>query len=126
MRCNLVYNTCCAAVLPGITNTHPSCWNHVKKIVAPSLLGRPILQVKPFSSADARDILVSQLGKPLREVFLDADTAFEVPVAAASLGQVRDRVSLVGTHMLRVDFTSVCRQFCVNSGWKFGAGRRRV
>lgn len=46
-------------------------------------------QVKPFDSGDARRILREQLGKPLGEIFLDADTAFEVPVAAASLGQVR-------------------------------------
>lgn len=48
-------------------------------------------QVNPFDSGDARRILEQQLGKPLREIFLDADTAFEIPVAAASLGQVRGR-----------------------------------
>lgn len=46
-------------------------------------------QVKPFDSGDARKILEQQLGRPLGEIFLDAGTAFEVPVAAASLGQVR-------------------------------------
>lgn len=46
-------------------------------------------QVKPFDSGDARRILREQLGKPLGEIFRDADTAFETPVAAASLGQVR-------------------------------------
>ncbi|CAM9379767.1 unnamed protein product [Choristocarpus tenellus] len=45
-------------------------------------------QVAPFSSEEARNILKEQLGRPLNEIFLDADTAFEKPVAAASLGQV--------------------------------------
>lgn len=45
-------------------------------------------QVEPFDSGDARKILAEQLGKPLDDVFLDADTAFETPIAAASLGQV--------------------------------------
>ena len=54
-----------------------------------------LYQVKPFDSGDARKILEQQLGRPLGEIFLDADTAFEVPVAAASLGQVRGTIPCV-------------------------------
>lgn len=50
----------------------------------------PPLQVKPFDSGEAREILARQLGQPLSEVFQDADTAFDFPIAAASLGQVRE------------------------------------
>lgn len=48
------------------------------------------LQVKPFDSGEARRIITEQLGKPLDELFADAETAFENPIAAASLGQVRN------------------------------------
>ncbi|CAM9574980.1 unnamed protein product, partial [Scytosiphon promiscuus] len=58
-------------------------------------------KVKPFDSGDAREILEKQLGKPLREIFLDADTAFEIPVAAASLGQVY-RATLVTGEVVAV------------------------
>lgn len=61
--------------------------------------------MKPFNSGDARDILTQQLGRPLAEVFADADTAFEVPVAAASLGQVRVRA---GHFFLETDIIIFC------------------
>ncbi|CAM9138698.1 unnamed protein product [Ectocarpus sp. 12 AP-2014] len=72
--------------------------------IRPDILPEPYLKelsklqdrVKPFDSGDARRILEQQLGKPLREIFLDADTAFEIPVAAASLGQVYKATLLTG------------------------------
>ncbi|CAM9495053.1 unnamed protein product [Pylaiella littoralis] len=72
--------------------------------IRPDILPEPYLQelvklqdrVRPFDSGDARKILEDQLGKPLREIFLDHDTAFEIPVAAASLGQVYRATLLTG------------------------------
>ena len=43
--------------------------------------------VKPFSSVEARELIRQELGKPLEDVFEDV-SAFEEPVAAASIGQV--------------------------------------
>ncbi|CAB1118295.1 unnamed protein product [Ectocarpus sp. CCAP 1310/34] len=72
--------------------------------IRPDILPEPYLKelsklqdrVNPFDSGDARRILEQQLGKPLREIFLDADTAFEIPVAAASLGQVYKATLVTG------------------------------
>ncbi|CAN0102449.1 unnamed protein product [Discosporangium mesarthrocarpum] len=64
--------------------------------IRPDILPEPYLQelvklqdqVPPFSSEEAKAILSSELGRPLSQVFSDADTAFVKPIAAASLGQV--------------------------------------
>jgi len=63
--------------------------------IRPDLFPEPYLlelqklqdQVPPFSSEEALQILTEQLGKDPREVFTDV-SAFEKPLAAASLGQV--------------------------------------
>ncbi|CAM9540171.1 unnamed protein product [Chrysoparadoxa australica] len=79
-----------------VQNTGPAFIKVAQGVsVRPDILPEPYLvelqrlqdEVAPFSSEEARGILRKSLGKPLSEVFEDT-SAFQQPVAAASLGQV--------------------------------------
>ncbi len=77
--------------------------------VRPDILGPVYLkqlqllqdQVKPFSSAEATEIIASNLpkGTKLTDVYKDPANAFKEPVAAASLGQVYKAELVDGTEV---------------------------